>query len=162
ARAPLVAGTPLRVTAFLISPESTTLARSVPGGTTPALSSASRSTTAASTLASSFRRTSARVRLMSERKPTFRMRRCTRIWPPPTPPLWSPPLPARSPFVRRPPVLPCPAEAPRPTRRRGRRAPGAGFSVFSRIALCLVFHAQQVHGSLDHAAILARVLHRNR
>src|SRR5262249_55613171 len=87
ARAPLVAATPLSVTAFLISPESTTLTRSVPSGTTPAFSRASRSTTAASTLASSCRRTSARERLRAERKPTFGIRRCSGIWPPSKPTL---------------------------------------------------------------------------
>src|SRR6185437_5213 len=83
------------------------------------------------------------------------------IWPPSNPTLWYPPLRARCPLTPRPQVLPWPAEAPRPTRSRGRLAPGAGLSVLSRISLlsssARALDLQQVHGGLDHAAVLRRV-----
>src|SRR5256885_4369146 len=67
----------------------------------------------------------------------------------------------RWPLVPRPQVLPWPAEAPRPTRRRGRLLPGAGLSVLSRMRLSAFLDAQQVHGGGNHAAVLTRVRHRH-
>src|SRR5712671_136764 len=134
ARAPLVTPIPLRWIAFFSSPDTMTLARSACTETICAALRAARSITAALTAASSWRRTSARSSLIAERKPTFGMRRCKGIWPPSKPTLWYPPLRARWPLTPRPQVLPWPAEAPRPTRRRGRREPAAGLMVFSRIS----------------------------
>src|SRR5579863_9744192 len=104
---------------------------------------------------SSCSRTSARVAFMCERKPTFGMRRCSGIWPPSKPTLWQPPLRARWPLTPRPQVLPWPAEAPRPTRRRGLREPAVGLMLFRRMSVLL--HFQQVAGDVHHAAVLRRV-----
>src|SRR5882672_8776090 len=83
------------------------------------------------------------------------MRRCKGIWPPSKPTLWYPPLRARWPLTPRPQVLPWPAEAPRPTRSRGRREPSTGLMVFSRMSATL--HLQHVGGRVDHAAVLRGV-----
>src|SRR6185437_3597776 len=61
---------------------------------------------------------------------------------------------------------PWPAEAPRPTRNRERLAPGAGFSVFSRmvmgLSLARLLDLEEVHRGLDHAAILRSIGDRDR
>src|SRR5450759_3277222 len=137
-----------------------TFTRSVNMGTSPAAFNASRSMTPEVTFSSSFRRTSARLALILERKPNFGRRRASVVCPPSKPTLWYPPFLARWPLTPRPQVLPWPADAPRPTRSRARLAPEPGFKVLSLMTLGL-FHSQEMLRNLDHAAILRRVGNRH-
>src|SRR5436309_5261766 len=95
-------------------------------------------------------------------KPRFGMRMCSGIWPP-SKPLIATPERALAPFWPRPAVLPSPEPMPRPTRRRGLRAPLPGLIEFSSIcsSFCAAAygseHLHEVRDLVDHAAHRCRV-----